>query len=83
MRGGDIMLETFLTFINQHKFILFKILSFLSFILIFIKPILAFSLFFLTIALLAHWDDLTKSVDEFKKRALNSFILWCVDTPLF
>lgn len=65
------MLYELLYFINHNKFRLLKILSIFSFILIFIKPIIGFSLFFIALAMLAYLDDIMKYIDGFKKESLK------------
>lgn len=59
------MLYEFFSFLNENKFTLFKVLSIISFTLIFVKPIYGFAAFFIGIVMLAYCD---KGMDYFNER---------------
>lgn len=59
------MLYEFLCFVNQYKLTFLKVFSVVSFALIFIKPMVGFSVFFISIIALAYLD---KFVELFNKK---------------
>ena len=58
------MLYELLSFIHKRKIILFKILSIISFLLIFVKPIYGFSMFITSIVLLAYSEQIMGFFDK-------------------
>lgn len=52
------MLHVLFSFINENKLTLFKVLSIISFTLIFVKPLYGFSVFFIGIVMLAYCDKI-------------------------
>jgi hypothetical protein len=60
------MLYELFSFINENKLSLFKVLSIISFTLIFVKPLYGFSVFFIGIVMLAYCDKIMEYLNRSK-----------------